>query len=105
MDEREHKLPKWAQAELHTLRTQLERERERNADLRGEVGPTNTYVKNYTSEDRPLPNDARICHRLGERFDQYIDVHVEGKRLWLHGGRFLVIHPHVSNAFYVTVGE
>ncbi|AUG87312.1 hypothetical protein HOS59_gp48 [Streptomyces phage Rowa] len=105
VDPREERLPKWAQEQLRGLRTQLERERKLNADLRGEVGETNVYVQNYTSEDQPLPKDARIKYQTGPRFDEYVAVHTEGNRLWLHGGRFLIIHPHVSNAFYVTVGD
>jgi hypothetical protein len=104
-DPREERLPKWAREEINGLRTQLRRERERNAELRGEVGETNTHVLNYGSDDQPLIKDARVQHRLGPRFDQYVTVHVEGGSLWLHGGRFLTIHPHVSNAFRVTVGD
>ncbi|MFF1812411.1 hypothetical protein ACFVXW_25420 [Streptomyces sp. NPDC058251] len=104
-DPREGRLPKWAQEELASLRREVLRERALNDDLRGQVGETNTHVQNYSSPDQPLPNDARVKYRLGDRFDQYITVNVEGDALSLHGGRFLTIHPHVSNAFRVTVGD
>jgi hypothetical protein len=104
-DPREARLPKWAQEELAGLRRQVTRERKLNAELRGEVGETNTHVQNYGSDDQPVTNNARVQFRLGERYDQYVTVHVEGDSLWLHGGRFLTIHPHVSNAFRVSVGD
>ncbi|MFC9620240.1 hypothetical protein ACFTXM_09650 [Streptomyces sp. NPDC056930] len=104
-DSREARLPKWAQEELLRLRRKLEVEQKRNAELRGEVGETNTHVQNYISDDQPLPNDARVKFQLGGRYDQHVTVHVEAGRLWLNGGRFLVIHPHVSNAFRVAIGE
>jgi hypothetical protein len=104
-DPREERLPKWAQEELARLRRQVLRERALNDDLRGKVGETNTHVQNYGSDDQPLPKDARVQFRMGERYDQYVTVNVEGDALWLHGGRFLTIHPHVSNAFRVTVGD
>ncbi|WP_333731740.1 DUF7239 family protein [Streptomyces sp. IBSBF 3010] len=104
-DPREARLPKWAQEELKALRVKLDREMRHNAALRADVGETNTCVENYTSNDQPLPKDARVKYKMGERYDEYIAVHIEDNRLWIHGGRFLVIHPHVSNAFYVTVGE
>ncbi|MCF3174765.1 hypothetical protein IPZ61_15715 [Streptomyces sioyaensis] len=104
-DPRELRLPKWAQEELRHLRHSLAVLQKRTDELRGEVGETNVHVQNYTSADQPLPKDARVKYQLGGRFDEYVAVHVEDNRLWLHGGRFLVIRPHVSNAFYVTVGQ
>jgi hypothetical protein len=105
MDPREARLPKWAQEELRSLRSQLGTSKRLNEELRGDVGETDVHVQNYSSHDQPLPKGARVQFRLGQRFDQYVSVHSEGGHLWLHGGRFLTIHPHVSNAFHVSVGE
>ncbi|MCX4554179.1 hypothetical protein [Streptomyces sp. NBC_01500] len=104
-DPREVRLPKWAQEELRSLRNKLDREAQHNAALRADVGETNVHVKNYISDDQPLPKDARVEFKLGDRYDRYIAVHVTGNRLWLYGGRLLVIHPHVSNAFSVQVED
>lgn len=105
MDPREARLPKWAQEELRALRRKLEVAEQEAEQLRGNVGETNVHVQNYTSHDQPLPKGARVRFRVGERFDQYVTVSIEGERVWLHGGRFLTIHPHVSNAFAVSVGD
>jgi hypothetical protein len=104
-DPREERLPKWAQEQFKTLRMRLAVEQRLNEELRGNVGETNTKVQNYTGHDQPLIQDARVQFKLGDRYDQYVTVHIENDRLWLHGGRFLTIHPHVSNAFTVSVGE
>lgn len=104
-DPREARLPKWAQEQARSYRTQIARLEALNADLRGEVGETSVHVQNYSGPDQPLRSDARVKFRTGDRFDQYVTVHVEGGALWLHGGRFLTIHPHVSNAFSVSIGD
>jgi hypothetical protein len=104
-DPREERLPKWAQEQARSYRMQVERLERLNAELRGEVGETGIHVQNYSGPDQPIRGDARVKFQLGGRFDQYVTVGTEGKALWLHGGRFLVIHPHVSNAFSVSMGE
>jgi hypothetical protein len=105
-DPREARLPKWAQAELSSLRRKLEVEEKRNAELRGQVGETNIHVQNYGSDDQPIPKGAAVKFQTDDkRWDSHITVRVEGRSLWLHGGRGLVIHPHVSNAFRVVIGD
>ncbi|WP_328546766.1 hypothetical protein [Streptomyces platensis] len=105
-DARESRLPKWAQEELRRLRQSLAVERKRAAELRGEVGETNVHVQNYGSDDQPLPSGASVKFHLDpEVWNQYITVRVESGQLWLHGGGSLVIHPHVSNALWVGMGE
>lgn len=106
IDPREEKLPKWAQETLSTLRRELERSAIRNAELRGEVGETNTVVTNYGEFDQPLRNNARVQFNFpGERWDNYIQAYVEGNRLRIQGGRYVVIHPNVSNAFWIELGD
>lgn len=104
-DPREERLPKWAQPELRSLRRKLEVAEQEAEALRGNVGETDVHVQNYTSHDQPLPKGAQIKFRLGDRYDEYVTVRIEGDRLSLNGGRFLTIHPHVSNAFSVSVGD
>ncbi|MFI2188017.1 hypothetical protein [Streptomyces sioyaensis] len=105
-DARESRLPKWAQEELGRLRRSLEAERARNAELRADVGETNIHVQNYSSDDQPIVKGASIHFGLDDkRWDSHITVRVDGRDLWVHGGRTLVIHPHVSNAFRVRLGD
>ncbi|MFJ9318831.1 DUF7239 family protein [Streptomyces globisporus] len=105
-DPREDRLPKWVQEELRRLRGQLAVERQRNEELRGEVGETDVKVQHYGDDDMPLRQGSRVKFQLDvTRWDRYIAVGIENGSLWLHGGGGLTIHPHVSNAFRVTVGR
>jgi hypothetical protein len=105
-DPRESRLPKWAQEQLSDARRKIRELERMNADLRSDVGDTNTHVLNYGSDDQPLPNNARVQFAFpGKGWDQHIQVYVEGGRLRIQGGRTLVIHPAVSNAFWVALGD
>jgi hypothetical protein len=106
-DPREERLPKWAQEELQSLRRKVLDAQLLNEELRGEVGQTNTFVLNYgDGTNQPLPNNARVEFRWpSKRWDEHIQVYIEGDRLHIQGGRFLVIHPQVSNAFDIALGN
>lgn len=105
-DQREARLPKWAQEELTSLRRQLKTARTRIDELRWAVGETNTSVLNYGNDDQPLANNAHVQFDFpGKRWDNHIQVYIEGGRLRIQGGRTLVIYPSVSNAFWVELED
>jgi hypothetical protein len=85
----------------------LDTERRRNAELRGEVGETDTVVLNFGADsDQPLHKGARIEFRWpGNRWDQHIQAYVDGDSLHIQGGRSLVIVPQVSNAFNIRLRD
>ncbi|MEU3686959.1 DUF7239 family protein [Streptomyces narbonensis] len=107
-DPRESKLPKWAQAELSRLRRDLSEEKRVNADLRGDIPDTNTYVLDYGRHNQPLPNNARVSFHLRQddgRIRQSIQAYVEYGRLRIQGDNSLDIHPGSSNSFTLSFRE
>jgi hypothetical protein len=106
VDPRESKLPKWAQSELSTLRRELSIERQRNAELRGDVPNANTFVLDYGHESTPLPRDARVQFDLRKddgRVRQSIQCYVESGMLRIQGDYSLILHPRASNSFFVEL--
>ena len=107
-DARESKLPKWAQEEFRRLRRELNDERRINADLRGEIPDTNTYVMDYGRTNQPLPNNARVSFHLRQddgRVRQSIQAYVEYGKLRIQGDNTLDIHPGSSNSFTMSFRE
>jgi hypothetical protein len=104
-DPREERLPKWAQFELMTLRATVRRLKARNAELRGEIGETNTHVLNFgDAADQPLQRDARVQFSLGEaRWDEHVQAYIANDRLQLQGGRPMIIIPNVSNSITIML--
>lgn len=111
-DPREARLPKWAQAELSTLRRRL-RDAERHIrDLTGDIDATDTYVDSMRcGEDRdyPLPPGSKVAYRLHDRAHSgYVRVYLyhdrwAGTQLHIQGDRSLIIKPSASNTFYVEM--
>jgi hypothetical protein len=107
-DPRESRLPKWAQEELSSLRYKLEVERQRVEEMRGNVPNADTFVRDYTSKDRPLPLGARVAfHTVPDdgRLRRAIIAHVEDGKLCIQGDHSFVIHPRASNSVYIEFEE
>lgn len=107
-DPREARLPKWAQEEMRTLRRDLDIERRVNADLRGEIPETNTWVLDYGRASQPLPNNARVSFHLRHddgRIRRSIQAYVEYGHLRIQGDDTLSIHPGASNSFTINFRE
>jgi hypothetical protein len=107
-DPREPRLPKWAQAELATLRRELDVERQRNEELRGAIPETDTFVRDYGREDRPLPKGSRVAFHLKPdtgHIRRSVIVHVEGDRLEVQGDYGLVVYPRASNSVRLMFEE
>lgn len=104
-DERELRLPKWAQQEFDNLRRHL---REAKNRLAANPEDSNTFADDYTTRT-PLGRNKRITFYLGEETDGYrnrIDVQIEDGKLYVHGGDgSLRIMPRVSNAIYVDIED
>jgi hypothetical protein len=99
-------LPKWAQDEIRSLRATVRRLEARNAELRGEIGETNTHVLNFGADDQPLQRDARVQFSLGEaRWDEHVQAYIANDRLQLQGGRPMIIIPNVSNSITIMLRE
>lgn len=104
-NEREAKLPRWAQAELRRLRAQVETLERSSAELRAEVGDTDVHVLNYERANQPLPKNARIEFRLGDRYDQVIQVARDDDTVRISGHRGICVIPVVSNVVAVRLRD
>ena len=108
IDEREKKLPKWAQAELERLRLRLGETREALAEERGnDYNPDLPNVGVGSDGENGGPGRlydprTRVRFRMGEGIGNYIEVYwrkdVQGTRLYICGGDRITIHPSASNA-------
>jgi hypothetical protein len=99
-DEREPKLPKWAQTELSVLRNRLRDADRHIEELKAEVPKSNVRIEDYRNEDRYLPQDSRVAFSLdverGYRREIVVNISDNGF-LEVRGYTGLVVVPHVSN--------
>lgn len=106
-DPREPKLPKWAQDQLSSLRRKLSEAEAANAELRGIIPVTNTFVANYTRKDTPLPNNARITFMPnGDEGNvrQSVMAYIEQNgRIRIQGDYALIVRPGASNSLTVEL--
>lgn len=112
-DEREAKLPKWAQEMLKDARRRTERaEKERDEARRG-TAPEESRAVRYFYDEIPLGLGARPNVRFtlqpgayGHSY-RYVDVRVSEseRRVEIMGGRSIFIEPVSSNVVHVWVRE
>ena len=112
-DEREAKLPKWAQEMLQDARRRTERaERERDEARHG-TAPEESRAVRHQYDDIPLglgklPN-VRFTLQPGayDHSYRYVDVRVNesGSRVEVMGGRSIFIEPVSSNVVHIWVRE
>jgi hypothetical protein len=104
---REARLPKWAQGELKQLRRLLSEQLQLNAELRGDIPGTNTWVSDYTHADRPLPANARIIFQPHGpdtgHIRRNIQAYIENGALRIQGDYSLTVHPSASNSLAITL--
>lgn len=108
--DREQKLPVWAQDTINMLRRKVKDERGRADQARRGGGPedTDTLLDAYDDVPVRLRKGEQVTFRLGERYDQYLQARVttayQGKTvLAIHGGATLVILPQVTNGVQIAV--
>lgn len=110
-DEREPKLPVWAQDLINGLRRRVNELESDVRELQWMNPNTDTFlVQRYPADDWSLPKRAEIRFRLGER--QEITARIIGApyaprpMLQLSSAwTGLVVKPQVSNVIYLGVGE
>lgn len=103
---KEARLPKWAQAELASLRRDLELAEEERDELReGFAGPedTDTYADPYGPSPINLPKGGIIAFRIGYGPEDIVHARVTDEGLDLNGMRGLVAIPRASNCFVIGV--
>jgi hypothetical protein len=106
--ERELRLPIWAQDELSRLRRELNAEQRRNAEFLRDIPHSNTAVREYTNPDWPLPDNARVVFNLApdERRGGDLVAYIDQRgSLTLQGDRAILVHPQASNAARLTLRD
>jgi hypothetical protein len=87
---------------------ELNAERRRSAELRGDNPTTNTFVLDYGHDSQRLRRDARVSFHLREdtgRVRQAIQVYIENGRLRIQGDYSLIVRPSASNTFSVELED
>ncbi len=108
VDDRETRLPKWAQEKLADARRRVESaERSANkARLATNPADTNTVIDPYADIPIGLPKNANVRFLLGdERRRSYVDVRVDGDAVHVMGGGMLAVMPKSGNVVDVRVNE
>jgi len=98
------KLPKWAQQEIKTLEQNLASANKTIAMYDG-TEETNTYINNFLSV-KPLPKNASIEFKIGERQENTVRVRVvDNKTIDVNTdsrtGGTLSIKPRATNSFHI----
>lgn len=106
-DEREHKLPKWAQQQLSTLRMMYHLEKSHNEELMSQnPAETDTLIRHYNRPDWNLPRGSRITfntkHNPG-RLHQSITCYVDSGKLHIQGDYGLELRPRASNSLDIRL--
>lgn len=102
---KESRLPKWAQAELASLRTRLHNAEEERDELReGIVGDadTDTWADPYGPAPINLPKGGKIAFRIGYGEHDVVHAAVTDEGLELLGQRAIVVEPCSAN--FVKIG-
>jgi hypothetical protein len=105
-EDREDALPKWVRTKFELLRRRLSDERKANAALRGDVGETDTLIRDYSRPDRLLPRRAEITFLPDPaRPDRAIECALRDGALRVYGSKGLVIKPCVSNEVTIELKD
>lgn len=102
-DDREDKLPVWAQSQLRMLRMDLDMAERKNEillenQLSGEE--TGINIVSYGMKDIHLPKDVNI--RFGTDPHNYIEIHRDSrKNIQVRANNALAVRPQSSNLIYV----
>lgn len=103
---KEARLPKWAQAELASLRRRLEDAEDERDDLRENIlgaPDTDTWADPYGPAPINLPKGGIIAFRIGYGEEDIVHARVTHEGLDLNGMRGLVAIPRASNSFVIGV--
>ncbi|MFD8648676.1 DUF7239 family protein [Streptomyces mirabilis] len=105
VEPREDALPKWVRDKLQLMRVNLADERKRNAELRGDVGETDTLIRYY--EGRPdtlLPPRSEVSFLPDLAYPhREITCRMRDGQLLVHGERGLIVMPRMSNDITVQL--
>lgn len=108
-DEREEKLPRWAQDKLAALRSEWDDLQKRLAQA-VDAPPSRVRVEPWSDQNgrpaRYLGDRDTVRFVLNDNPDtlrSWVDVRLDGSDLRLMGGGSLVLRPHVTNVVYVDV--
>ena len=106
IDEREAKLPKWAQERLTKERVLRDRA-EASVKVLFTYTKTNTYWEESNDKRHPLPNNASIRFQLGPDMFDYIEVRIDEKEkaLYIYGPGRINIRPEASNAVWISLAR
>jgi hypothetical protein len=102
---KEARLPKWAQAELASLRHRLADAEEERDELReGIVGPadTDTHADPYGPSPINLPKGGLISFRIGHGEEDIVRARVVDEGLEVMGLTGVAVIPRASN--HVVIG-
>jgi hypothetical protein len=111
VDEREQRLPKWAQKELESLRRQVRNAERAAEEARLATSPdeSDTIIDRYTEGPIGLGKGARVRFLPeghegdGWHHHNYLEVRVEDGGIQVHAGGQLSILPRVSNSVQIKV--
>jgi hypothetical protein len=112
-DDREHKLPVWAQDIINGLRREIVAGERINATLQWQNPGTDTRLDTILDKrDMELPKGATINFSLDPkgRDEHHVSIHARVRRdrdgkavLYLMGGDGLVVEPEASNCIAVSL--
>lgn len=111
------KLPKWAQQRILGLQRTVQRQENLIGELEKELtaGATDaavTYSNGYLTDDRPLPDRARVEFTMKNakggktKIRVYLGEDIHGvSYLDLNADRGVRIYPRASNSIYIEPGD
>lgn len=103
---KEARLPKWAQAELASLRRRLDLAEDERDDLReGLFGPddTDTKADPYGSVPVNLPKGVTVEFRIGYGQEDLVRARVTDEGLNINGNVGIVVLPKATNDVVIGV--
>lgn len=105
-DPREAKLPKWAQAELRSLRHRLDEARDAIAEVEMDREIV-VVTEPYGLAPKPVAKENEAVRFFLEGYDswKWLDVSVRDGRAHLMGSSGLTLRPNASNTLDVEVSR
>ena len=96
------KLPRYAQNEINRLRNNVDYFEEKLNQLKGKE-KTNVFFSEGGAGERPLPRRSRVTFKLGEHWNEKVDVYMNEEKKYLRISLDdMIVSPVASNVIRVS---